>query len=207
MMTSKKKFSTQYSGFTLIEVLITVVILSIGLLGMAGIQIQGLRGTTGSAVRSQATILANDIAERIRMNTDGMSVDGNPVNGDYTSISITRDDDGNPTFVCGPQSDDTPTNFPATVCSAVPGGGDVDECSTAQMATFDIYEFACGLGHNGGVVNLLPNGTATIGCNGGGDCGPGSEISITINWTENDTSPGDQFGEEQLKTLTMVIIP
>lgn len=199
MMTSKRKIYTPAKGFTLIEVLITVVILSIGLLGMAGIQIQGLRGTTSSSVRSQATILANDIAERIRMNVDGLSIQDNPANSDYSNVSITRDEDGNPQFICGAES-------APTLCSATSGGGEVVSCTTAEMTTFDIYEFACGLGHNGGVVNLLPNGTANISCNNAADCGPGSELVININWTENDTAV-DAQGAQQIKTLTMVIIP
>jgi len=99
-MKSSKTYFNQSNGFTLIEVLITVVILSIGLLGMAGIQIQGLRGTTSSTVRSQATILANDIAERIRMNQDGMHLDGSPLNGDYTNVNISTDDQGNVSLPC-----------------------------------------------------------------------------------------------------------
>lgn len=194
------------AGFTLIEVLITLVILSIGLLGMAGIQIQGLRGTTSSAVRSQATILANDIAERIRMNVDGLST--------YTQASITRNANGDPQFTCGTPTEESPITFPdsvTTVCSASPLPTPIDgipSCSTAaDMAAFDIYEFACGLAGDGGVVNLLPNGTASIGCNDGtATCGPGSEISITINWTENNTAP-DADGAQQTKTLSMVIIP
>ena len=199
MITSNRKLQTLAYGFTLIEVLITVVILSIGLLGMAGIQIQGLRGTTSSSVRSQATILANDIAERIRMNVDGLSIEDNPLNNDYSNVNITRDNQGNPTFIC---SEATAPTF----CSAVSGGGEVASCNTAQMTAFDIYEFACGLGHNGGVINLLPNGTASIRCNDVANCGPGSELMININWTENDTAAG-AGGAQQLKTLTMVIIP
>lgn len=199
MMTPKIKCSSKHSGFTLIEVLITVVILSIGLLGMAGIQIQGLRGTTSSTVRSQATILANDIAERIRMNVDGMAVENNPTNDDYTNVSITRNDQGVPNIDCAAQQ--------VTFCSAAPGVA-ANECTTAQMATFDIFEFSCGLGRNGGVLNLLPNGTASISCNNGAeDCGPGSELAIRVNWTETNDSPGDERGDERIKTLTMVIIP
>lgn len=55
-------------GFTLIEVLITVVILAIGLLGLAGLQLNGLRFTHSAYQRSQATILTNDILDRMRVN-------------------------------------------------------------------------------------------------------------------------------------------
>ncbi|MDX9741032.1 MAG: type IV pilus modification protein PilV [Gammaproteobacteria bacterium] len=55
-------------GFTLIEVLITVVVLAIGLLGLAGLQLNGLRFTHSAYQTSQATIAAYDIIDRMRVN-------------------------------------------------------------------------------------------------------------------------------------------
>jgi len=56
------------SGFTLIEVLITIIVLAIGLLGMAALQSTGLRNNNSAYMRSQATVLAYDMADRIRAN-------------------------------------------------------------------------------------------------------------------------------------------
>lgn len=55
-------------GFTLIEVLITLLILSIGLLGLAGLQMTALKLNDSAERRSQATILAYDILDRMRAN-------------------------------------------------------------------------------------------------------------------------------------------
>lgn len=55
-------------GFTLIEVLITVIVLAIGLLGLAGLQLNGLRFTHSAYHTSQATIAAYDIIDRMRVN-------------------------------------------------------------------------------------------------------------------------------------------
>lgn len=55
-------------GFTLIEVLVTVIVLAIGLLGLAGLQLTGLRYNYSAYQRSQATILTNDIVDRMRAN-------------------------------------------------------------------------------------------------------------------------------------------
>lgn len=55
-------------GFTLIEVLVTVIVLAIGLLGLAGLQFSGLRYTHSAYQTSQATILAYDILDRMRAN-------------------------------------------------------------------------------------------------------------------------------------------
>ncbi len=56
------------SGFTLIEVLVALVILSIGLLGLAGLQVSGLRGSSSAYMKSAAMIYANDMVDRIRAN-------------------------------------------------------------------------------------------------------------------------------------------
>lgn len=55
-------------GFTLIEVLIAVVILAIGLLGMATLMMTSLQSSQSAYLRSQASLLAYDITERMRAN-------------------------------------------------------------------------------------------------------------------------------------------
>ncbi len=70
-----KKFSQRaainrrsQSGFTLIEVLVSVLVLAIGLVGVAALQGVSLKNTQSSFMRSQATALAYDIADRMRAN-------------------------------------------------------------------------------------------------------------------------------------------
>jgi type IV pilus assembly protein PilV len=58
------------NGFTLIEVLVTLVIMAIGLLGLAGLQISSLRDNLGAEQRGKAAQLAYDMADRMRSNTD-----------------------------------------------------------------------------------------------------------------------------------------
>ncbi len=59
-------------GFTLIEVLVTVVLLSIGLLGLAGLQMSGIRGGQQALASSNVYALAWDMADRIRANPSGV---------------------------------------------------------------------------------------------------------------------------------------
>lgn len=56
------------SGFTLIEVLIAALVLSIGLLGLAGLQAVSLRMNHGSYLRVQASNLSYEIADAMRAN-------------------------------------------------------------------------------------------------------------------------------------------
>lgn len=55
-------------GFTLIEVLVAVVVLGIGLTGMAGLQIISMRSGQQAYQRTQATFLAYDVLDRMRAN-------------------------------------------------------------------------------------------------------------------------------------------
>lgn len=56
------------SGFTLIEVLVAVLVLSIGLLGLAGLMASSIRNNQSAYQRTQATWLAYDIVDRMRAN-------------------------------------------------------------------------------------------------------------------------------------------
>ncbi len=57
-----------HSGFSLLEVLIAMLILAIGLLGMAGLVLQSMKSNQSSYQRTQASLLSYDMAERIRLN-------------------------------------------------------------------------------------------------------------------------------------------
>lgn len=58
----------QEFGFSLIEVLVTLAILSVALLGLAFLQAQGMQLNTSAYSRTQASILAGDIIDRMRVN-------------------------------------------------------------------------------------------------------------------------------------------
>ncbi len=60
--------AAQQKGFNLIEILVTVIILAIGLLGVAGMQLTGLKYSQGAYHRSQVVVMTNDIVDRMRAN-------------------------------------------------------------------------------------------------------------------------------------------
>lgn len=53
------------SGFSLIEVLVTMVILTVGLLGLAGLQARAMTSEIESYARGQAILLVDDMSDRI----------------------------------------------------------------------------------------------------------------------------------------------
>ncbi|MEL7186952.1 MAG: type IV pilus modification protein PilV [Pseudomonadota bacterium] len=59
------------SGYTLMEILVSALILSIGLVGVAGVQALALVNNQSAYVRSQATTMAYDLADRMRTNVEG----------------------------------------------------------------------------------------------------------------------------------------
>jgi type IV pilus assembly protein PilV len=100
------------AGFTLIEVLIAMVVLAVGLLGLAGLQATSIRNNLSAYNRSQATLLAYDLADRMRANVAGKAT--------YTSILP-----GTATA----KTNCLPTTMPAT------------GCSPAEMAENDLYQW------------------------------------------------------------------
>ena len=64
------------AGYTLIEIMIAVLIISIGLLAYAGLQMNGLSQTHAALFRSQAAVSASDMTDRIRANLPGSLLGG-----------------------------------------------------------------------------------------------------------------------------------
>ena len=74
------------SGFSLIEVMIALVIISVGLLGVAGLYVQSMQAGRTSMLRHHAVTLAGDVADRIRANPRaGIAYEGPGLNGDCTT--------------------------------------------------------------------------------------------------------------------------
>lgn len=64
-------------GFTLVESLVAMVVMSVGMLGIAALYVEGLRAGRTSVYRTVAIDLASDMADRIRANpTARMAYDG-----------------------------------------------------------------------------------------------------------------------------------
>lgn len=74
-------------GFNLVEVLIALIIMSVGMLGIAGLYVQSLQAGRTSMFRHHAVTLAGDVADRIRANPgggatyEGTGADNNCVGG------------------------------------------------------------------------------------------------------------------------------
>lgn len=116
-------------GFTLVEVLITIVILSVGLLGVANLQMLGLNYNNNAYHRSQAVQLAYDIVERMRMNPDGVDA------GNYSGGSTAANSAQSLIFNSHSSVSSSPTLGTLTSCN------ETSYCNDANLAIFDLYEW------------------------------------------------------------------
>jgi type IV pilus assembly protein PilV len=75
-------------GFTLVEVLVSVVILSFGLLGMVGLQASSLQANRDARLQSTAVVLARELAEMMRGNKDVALATGSAFLGSFTTSLV-----------------------------------------------------------------------------------------------------------------------
>ena len=138
--TSKQR---RQSGFSLVEVLITLVIMSVGMLGIAGLYVQSMQAGRTSMFRHHAVTLAGDVADRIRANptadiayTAPLGVDNNCILGgiDCTATQMAANDillwkdqaantlpGGDVTIVLTPEAGLVPPTYQITVSWTEPG--------------------------------------------------------------------------------------
>ena len=148
-------------GFSLIEILISLVVISIGLLGMAALQTTSLQQNQSAFMRSQATLLAYDIVDRIRAN------DGQVATGAY--------------FVASGSNKSNCENYTGAV-------SDTSACTPANMAAYDLYTWmqslAADLPDGGGRVcrsDLKDDDLKTPDCEGATSDNP---VVVYVWWTD-----------------------
>jgi type IV pilus assembly protein PilV len=120
------------SGFTMVEVLVALVVLAIGLLGIAALYLNSLQAGRTAIYRTQAVNLAADLADRIRVNRTAVAGYGNVFNDAFAEV---------------------PACFP----TVFPTGG----CTAAELATSDLSRWKASLAQllpngQGQVVVTLP---------------------------------------------------
>jgi type IV pilus assembly protein PilV len=76
-------------GFSLVEVLIALIIMSVGMLGIAGLYVQSMQAGRTSMFRHQAVTLAGDVADRIRANPRaGIAYAGQGANNNCVAAGV-----------------------------------------------------------------------------------------------------------------------
>lgn len=142
------------AGFTLLEVLVAIVVLSLGLLGLAGLQAASLRNNQAAYYRGIATQQTYDMADRIRANLAGVRA----FNYNNIAPGVPAADPG---------------------CFTLVGG-----CTAATMALTDSFQWntvnAALLPGGSGTV-VCADGPAAAGCTAATG---NWLFNITVSWTE-----------------------
>ncbi|MCF6236730.1 MAG: type IV pilus modification protein PilV [Gammaproteobacteria bacterium] len=148
-------------GFTLIEVLVSMAVLGVGILGVAALQITNAQNNSNAYLRSQAVFLAYDIADRMRANPVAVG------NGAYAAVTGSEDD--------SPLGFNCVTTFPAG-----------STCTEAEFALANIA--ASQYGWLSALAEYLPAGTGTIVCSDA-PCTETSPHTVTISWNDLEGLP------------------
>jgi type IV pilus assembly protein PilV len=153
-------------GFSLVEVLVALVIIAVGMLGIAKMQALGLSTTESSGVRSLVAIEAASLAATMHTNRDYW-VAGPPPASFTVSVQTT-----------GPNTYSTVVGGSAAL--AANPNCQIAVCSAANIAAYDVNAWAASL------AQVVPAALATVTCNNA----PGVPVScmIQIQWQENVTS-------------------
>jgi type IV pilus assembly protein PilV len=153
-------------GFSLVEVLVALIIIAVGMLGIAKMQALGLSTTESSGVRSLVAIEAASLAATMHTNRDYW-VQGPPPASFTVSVQTT-----------GPGVYTT-TIGGSAVLAANPNC-QIAVCSAANIAAYDVNAWAASL------AQVVPAALATITCNNA--AGVPVSCMIQIQWQENMTS-------------------
>ncbi len=174
--TVKKAIRHNQQGVGMIEVLITLFILSIGLLGVASLQFVSSFSNSDALNRTQSIIVAQQLAERMRASAsmslvgDGMVVDDTYFDDSIYNFANLSCDGNGQAYPC----------YCLTLPADIPNCNE-NTCTAAQIATFDGYEASCSAVVTNPSVNVEVN-CRDIDAVDGEACSAGSRISILLSW-------------------------
>lgn len=171
-MTNTTQRSRPQKGATLIEVLVSIVIASIGLLALAGINAASLRYGKLSQYRAVATLLASDISERMRVNylTNTAVITAYPSGYKYNVDYATQQNIA---------SETEPAGLPPNKCL-----GAADVCTPQQLAAADMWNW------RRRVASQLPGGAVFI--NPDGAAAAAGAVDLWIAWKDAAVSNADE---------------
>ena len=180
--------SRAWRGFTLVEVLVALIIIGVGMLGIAKIQALAYASTGTAALRALAALEASSLAASMRANRGYWATQAATANQTITT-SLTN--------ITG-STDAVLTN----VYNCALGGGNAP-CSAQQMAAYDLHQWVSAIN------TLLPNVTSTVFCAAPATAGYPIDCTIQLSWAErtagiNTQSQGNAMA---LPTYTLYVEP
>lgn len=114
------------AGVGLVEILVAIIIISIGFLAVGKMQIEGMRYSQSAYFSAQANLMLKDITDRMRSNRRGLE------NGDYDNLTTAAN-----------------LSSPSCIDSFVP-------CTPGELAERDLFEWSSYLYPPDGATNYVP---------------------------------------------------
>jgi type IV pilus assembly protein PilV len=186
-------------GFSLVEVMVAVIVICVGLLGIAKMQALALSNTTTSRLRALAAIQAAGLAAAMHSNREYWAGATPPVTttfnanatGQFVSTDTALQKSANTALSTGLNTPDTIQTCVGTAnATAVCGAGTA--AGVVGLAAFDLARWAASLNA------LLPNPQSTISCVfvAGGPAPP--SCTIVISWSERAVAINQQQVQQEV---------
>jgi type IV pilus assembly protein PilV len=196
-------------GFSLIEVLVALLVISIGLLGIAKMQALALANTNGGRLRALAAIEAASLAASMQAER---SYWGNLASSE--TITITSASTAGTTTVSSPNDStlagsvtcpaSTSTNSTTmNSCTVTVTCTTASPCTAQQMAAYDVQQWA------GRLQEIMgPSAAASIACTVTTPAPPPVSCQITVNWYEETVNSNTtETGTMAIPSYTLFVNP
>jgi len=170
------------TGFSLIEVLVTLVVVAIGLLGLAKMQAAAISNTQVSRVRSLIALQTESLASALHGNRTYWAAGVAPATFSATGTTIT---------------DSTGVLTGTTDCTS-------STCDNRQLAAYDVRQWVTNLSAH------FPSYSATVNCSN--TAGTPVSCNINVSWTEkyvaiNRSTAASAAAQTSTQTLTLYVEP
>src|SRR5262245_51189046 len=146
-----------YVGFSMVEALIAVLIVAIGLMGVAGLIVESVKNGHGALLRTQAVNLVSDMQERIR---------ANPLGGDA--------------YDCARYSSG-PSLLGCTALGSMPAAA---KCSARELAEDDLAEWQRAVRR--ALPSIMPSFCAADVRYAGGDATQPARYTVSVSWQQRN---------------------
>jgi type IV pilus assembly protein PilV len=185
-------------GMTLIEVLVTFLVTSVGIMGLAALQATSIKGSMDTSKRSQGVWLTEELISRMRVNEAGL------ITGYTTAATSATLCDDAPAKMCS-DSKNVVGNTIATAAA---------DCSANEMATYDVWEVFCGHNYGYGVTSNSTDAmdiiTRDISC-APTPCTATSNFTVRLRWTAKSVFDASEqsatYNEEATQTISVTFRP
>jgi type IV pilus assembly protein PilV len=167
-------------GFVLVEVLVAMVILAVGMLGIAGLLVTTLKSNSSAYLKQQAVQSAYDVLDNMRANQ------AQAIAGTYNACNMQVN--------CASGLSSPSATEPSPSC-------DTAACTAAQMAAWDLWRWTA--------VDLpqLPGGTGSVNAT---TVAGGTLVTVIVQWNDSpaasklgnaSTSPATGLAQYTIQTL------